>query len=84
MRYRFYLDRISYEDVRRNFMAMKWAYSRAKKELDEKVLVITETIFRIIRKIEKRIEITAEDVEAVLGRKLTEKELEELKKEEEG
>ncbi len=62
-------------------MAMKWAYTHAKEELEEKGLIIGEEIFKIIRKIEKNLEITVEDVEAVLGRKPTEKEVKEFVRE---
>jgi len=63
----FEIDRIDPEEVRKYFMAMKWAYEMAKKELEEKGIVITDKILDLELKLEDDLEVTEEDIKAALG-----------------
>lgn len=49
------------------FKAMKWAYEGAKRELEEKGVVIADKIMDLELKLEDDLEMTEEDIKAALG-----------------
>jgi len=63
----FKIDRLNPEEIRKYFMAMKWAYEMAKRELEEKGIVITDKIIDLELKLEDDLEVTEEDIKAALG-----------------